>query len=118
MIENVLDELDSPGEWFYDAAAQRLYLWANATGAPPTDGSLVAVIDGRDSLLINVTGTQADPVVDVGFQGVGFRDTAPNYLGPHGTPSGGDWAVGRSGALFFEGTVGATIEVWGGKEEE
>ena len=27
-----------------------------------------------------------------------------------GTPSGGDWAVGRSGALFFEGTVGATVQ--------
>ena len=26
------------------------------------------------------------------------------------TPSGGDWAVGRSAALFFEGTVGALID--------
>jgi hypothetical protein len=26
------------------------------------------------------------------------------YLAPHGTPSGGDWAVHRGAALFFEGT--------------
>ena len=48
-------------------------------------------------------------MVDVGFLGVGFRDTAPNFLGPHGTPSGGDWAVGRSAALFFEGTIGTEL---------
>ncbi len=34
----------------------------------------------------------------------------PNYIGNHGTPSGGDWAVGRSGALFFEGTVGSFLD--------
>jgi hypothetical protein len=101
-----------------------------AGSPPPTDGSVVAAMQ---TVLVNTTGTQvwieyfyvaagvdrdflccymqASPVIGVGFFGLGFRDTAPNYLGPHGTPSGGDWAVGRSGALFFEGTVGATIDV-------
>jgi hypothetical protein len=28
---------------------------------------------------------------------------APAYLEPHGTPSGGDWAVSRTAALFLQG---------------
>jgi len=62
------------------------------------------------TVLVNATGTQAKPVTGVSFKGLTFQDTAPNYLGPHGTPSGGDWAVGRSAALFFEGTVGLSVE--------
>jgi hypothetical protein len=85
-IEGVLDELDAPAEFFFDTAAKKLYLWANGTAGaapapPPADGAAVAA---TLTVLINATGTQAAPVLDVGFIGLGFRDTAPNYLGPHG----------------------------------
>jgi hypothetical protein len=100
-IENVLDELDNPGEFFFDASSGKLYLWYNATGEPPSGDAIVAP---QLAVLINSTGSQAEPVVGVGFLGLTFRDSSPNYLGPHGTPSGGDWAVERSAALFFEGT--------------
>ncbi len=109
MIENVLDELDAPGEFFYDLAAKKLYLWYNSTtgGTPPPDNTVVVT---QSVQIISAVGTQAAPVVGVGFLGLGFRDSAINYLGPHGTPSGGDWAVGRAGALFFEGTEGTEID--------
>jgi hypothetical protein len=60
-------------------------------------------------VLINATGTQGAPVMDLAYLGITFADSAPNFMGPHGTPSGGDWAVGRSGALFFEGVAGVNI---------
>lgn len=109
-IENVFDELDAPGEFYFDPAAPEtgkptLWLWHNASG-PPSSG-LVAPFK---TVLVNTSGTQAAPVVGVAFRGLTFRDAAPNYLGPHGVPAGGDWAVGRSAALFFEGTEGATVE--------
>ncbi len=83
-IENVLDELDAPGEFFYDADAKQLYLWHNASGGtpPPSQGAVVAAML---PVLVNATGTQAEPVVGVGFLGLTFSDSAPNYLGPHGT---------------------------------
>lgn len=122
-VENVFDELDAPGEFYYDAsppaggalkggagtggaARPVLWLWHNASGPPPAEG----VVAPQLTVIINATGTQAAPVVGVGFKGITFRDSAPRYLGPHGTPSGGDWAVGRAAALFFEGTVGALVE--------
>jgi hypothetical protein len=109
-IENVAEELDAPGEFFYDSTTKMLYLWYNATGSTPPPTSNDAIVAPMLTVLINATGTQANPVTDVGFLGITFRDAAPNYLGPHGTPSGGDWAVERSAALFFEGTVGALLK--------
>ena len=108
-VENVWEELDEPGEWWWDAEERLLYLWHNATGGgpPPSDGSLVAV---QLQVLFNATGTQADPVANVSFLGLGFRDTAGTLLEPHGMPSSGDWALQRTAALFLEGGENATID--------
>jgi hypothetical protein len=105
-IENVWEELDAPGEWFYNATTNTLYLWNNAT-APAPPGTDVYAVGLKH--LFNVTGTQAAPVTDVSFVGVGFRDTALTYMDPHGMPSGGDWSLERSAVLFAEGTVGLAV---------
>ncbi len=42
-----------------------------------------------------------------------FIDSAPAYLEPHGTPSGGDWAVSRTAALFLQGVnLGVKISIF------
>jgi hypothetical protein len=109
-VENVLEELDAPGEWFYDASTSILHVYWNATGSPgpATAAGLLSVPQLRE--LVNITGSQAAPVINVTFSGVGFRDTAYTYFRPHGLPSGGDWALPRTGVLFFEGTVGALVQ--------
>jgi hypothetical protein len=106
-IENVLEELDAPSEFFYDPSSNKLYLWSNGSDTAPADGTLVVPVL---TVLINATGNQSNPVLDVGFQGIGFVDSAPAYLEPHGTPAGGDWAIERSGALFFEGSIGTVLD--------
>lgn len=88
-IEGVLDELDSPAEFFYDvsgarrkcgtraaltqrrSAAKRLYLWYNASGGTPPPFGSVAV--PMLEVLVNLTGTQEAPVVDVGWSGACVR---------------------------------------------
>jgi len=77
----VLDELDAPSEWFFDHTTQTLTLWYNGTQAPPTDGSVAVA---QLPVLINSTGTQAQPVVGLSFLGLTFADSAPFFLGPHG----------------------------------
>ena len=43
------------------------------------------------------------------LQGVAFTGTASTFMEPHGVPSGGDWALQRTAALFFEGTERVVI---------
>jgi hypothetical protein len=83
----------SVGSYYANSAT-----WSASTGANLPLGGTSSHSFWVRSSIANTT---------VGFQGIGFRDSAPNFLGPHGTPSGGDWAVGRAGGIFLEGTVGA-----------
>lgn len=86
-IENVLEELDAPGEWYHDVAAGKLYVFYNATSGtpPPNDGSIIAIADGAVGL-INVTASLAAPVAGLSFLGIGLRDTANVFFAPHSIP--------------------------------
>jgi len=110
-VENVMEELDAPGEWYFDKVTKKLYVFWNATAGtpPPTDGSVVAIADGAWGIL-NVTATQAAPITGLSINGVGFRDTAHVFFAPHSIPSGGDWALARLAALQLEGTEGASVD--------
>eukprot|EP00117_Sycon_ciliatum_P039525 scpid48718/ scgid29201/ len=105
-IENVMEELDSPNEWFYDAKTAKMYFWYNGTGMPPA--STVYEIP-HIKVLINATGTQKAAVKGIQFKGINFRDTAYTYLDPHGVPSGGDWALERMACIVLEGTEMALV---------
>jgi len=115
-IENVLEELDVPGEWFFDEGTHKLYLCWNSTNAhgqpttdpPPAAAKFVATTPGF-TRLVQVLGRQGQAVQGVSFRGVGFRDAAIDYMEPWGVPSGGDWALHRGGALFAEGTESMSV---------
>jgi len=47
--------------------------------------------------LLSANATQANPIIGLAIKGVGFRDTMPTYMDPHGVPSAGDWALERMG---------------------
>ena len=49
-------------------------------------------------------------VCNITIKGIGFRDGAPTFLEPHGIPSGGDWSLQRTAAVFLEGTEEIAIE--------
>lgn len=44
------------------------------------------------------------------IKGVTLRDTAYTYLDPHGMPSGGDWGLQRTAAVFLQRTEGVQID--------
>jgi len=98
-IENVLEELDDSREWYYDHRQGLLYFAFNSTA--PTEEQWIAT---RTKVLFNVSGTAAAPAKDITIKGIQIRDTALTWLDPHGLPSGGDWALQRSGAITLEGT--------------
>ena len=105
-VENVMAELDAPGEFYFNATTRQLFLFYNASGAPPADFTLVA---SQLEVFFNLSGSAAAPVADVTFAGIAFRDQRTALLDPWLVPSGGDWSLRRAGALHFEGTERATV---------
>ena len=105
-VENIMEELDNPGEFFFDKKTSQLYLYHNGTGAPPASATVVVP---QKQVLVNVSGTQFKPVTDVSLVGITYSGAAYTYMEPHGVPSAGDWALDRYGAIFLQGTEGAMI---------
>ena len=87
----------------------RVGVQGNSTQGPP-DAALRFTVPVTQALLVG-NASQETPITGLTVHGVGFRDTMPTYMEPHGVPSGGDWALERLGALFMEGTVNLTVEV-------
>eukprot|EP00051_Salpingoeca_urceolata_P028110 m.485050 g.485050 ORF g.485050 m.485050 type:complete len:808 (-) comp23643_c0_seq1:142-2565(-) len=106
-VENVFEELDSPGEFFFDKTDKKLYFYYNGTGAPPASAVVVAP---QKQVLVNMSGTQWAPVTDVKLQDVTYTASSYTYMNPHGVPSAGDWALERFSAVFLEGTEGVVID--------
>ena len=98
-----------PGRFFHDKKAQRLYYVHNDSLGTPPPASLAFSLPLVERLIV-FNGTQEAPVRGVTISGVGLRDAVASYLLPHGVPSGGDWALQRSAAVFMEGTIGARLE--------
>ena len=90
-VENVLDELDAPGEYYLDRETLRLYVYPNSTND---------LLDLRLAVLTELIRIRNS--TDIQIKGLGFRDTAATYLDDWGVPSGGDWALHRGGAVFIE----------------
>lgn len=107
-IENVREELDSPGEFFIDFEAGELLYITNGTGSalPSSNDSFVGT---RHQVLFNLSGTADAPVVGVSLSGLVLRDARESFLEPHGLPSGGDWALPYIAAVTVDGTVGTSI---------
>ena len=70
-----MEELDSPGEWFFDREARKIYLWPNGSFAE-------AFVATNLQTLINVKGqSQSKPITDINIFGLNVRDSAYTYLG-------------------------------------
>jgi hypothetical protein len=68
-FENALEFLDSPGEWYFDETAHKLYympLWGE-------DIDTATVEMPQLDKLIDITGTAGNPVSGIVFQGFTFR---------------------------------------------
>jgi len=111
-IENVFEELDAPGEFYFDSGAGLLYAIFNTTDPPdevvvPT---LATLIEVRGTASCPSTSAKPSRVRDVTIAHLEMRDTRPTYMDPRANPSGGDWSLERSGALLAAGSEDLTVD--------
>ncbi|MFB9057345.1 PDZ domain-containing protein [Mariniflexile ostreae] len=105
MVENVFEELDSPGEWFLDKETHKLYYWP--TKDIVLENSEIEVSVLKD--LIQVIGTLENPVKDVTISGIKFENTKRTFMDEYEPLLRSDWSIYRGGVLFFEGTENCTV---------
>jgi hypothetical protein len=105
-IEGVKELLDDAHEFFYDEQSHTLFFQPNSTTAPSDELRLETPVLQQ---LVTIRASLAAPVRNLKITGLEFRDAAPTFLEPHAVPSGGDWALSRTAALFAEGTDALTV---------
>ncbi|XP_065920298.1 uncharacterized protein [Dysidea avara] len=103
-VDNIFEELDSPGEWYCDSDHMILYFVQNGTSLP--DEGVGPVLDQ----LIAVMGSQDKPVTNITIANLVFAHSATTYMSSYEVPSGGDWSVHRGGAVFVEGAEHVLVQ--------
>ena len=102
-IDNIKEELDSPGEWFYDKEEMKLYFAPN--GSSPSSG-----VGSALTKLLSIEGSMDDPVYNITITGMTLAHSELTFLEDYAVPSGGDWAIHKEGTVFAEGIDGLTIK--------
>jgi hypothetical protein len=104
-VENVIEELDAPGEWFFDRDTHKLYL------IPPdgVDLDKATLIASRLDQLVELRGTQEKPVKGVRFVGIQFRHSNRTFMQTAEPLLRSDWTIFRGGAVLATGTEDCEI---------
>jgi hypothetical protein len=105
MVENIFEELDVPGEWFFNAKDRKLFYFPEAN----TDLKTAKVEIVRLKHLIEFNGTKENPVSHVQLKGFVFRHTARTFMDNKEPLLRSDWTVYRGGAVVYNGAEDCSI---------
>ena len=100
MVENIFEELDTQGEWFYDKKSFTLYYYPM-----PGENIQTAVFEApmlKD--LVEFRGSERHPVTHITIQGIEFTQTRRTFMEKYEPLLRSDWMVYRGGAVLLEGT--------------
>jgi hypothetical protein len=105
MVENVLEELDSPGEWYFDEDTRQLYYW-------PQEGIDMKTAKFEGVVLksfIEIKGDLGNPVSDISIEGIKFEYAQRTFMEEYEPLLRSDWTIYRGAAIFLEGVENCTV---------
>ena len=105
MVENVFEELDSPGEWYLSEDSM-LYYWPIKD--VDIESATVELVEQKH--LIEIRGTADEPVMDIAIRGIRFEHTRRTINEAYEPLLRSDWTIYRGGALFLENSQHITIQ--------
>lgn len=105
MVENIKEELDVPGEWFYDKVEKKLCYIPE----PNTDMGKAKVEIVCLKHLIEFNGNKANPVKGISLEGLVFKHTSRTFMENKEPLLRSDWTIYRGGAIVYNGAEDCTI---------
>jgi len=104
-IENIFEELDAPGEWFYNKEEQTVYYY------PLENENLENAVVEFSNLktIFSFKGNEENPVKNISISTIKFVGTKRVLMEKHEPLLRSDWALHRAGAITLEGTTDFTI---------
>ena len=104
-VENIFEELDAPGEWFYDQKSKTIFLY------PPTGTNLKKALFTISSLtdLIHIKGNAEHPAKNISITNISFSQTARSFMLVKEPLLRSDWTIYRGGAILLDGTENVHI---------
>lgn len=105
MVENMLEELDSPGEWFLDKINHLIYYW-------PTENIDLATAKYEGVVLknlIEIKGDEKSPVQNITIEGIKFEHAQRTFLETEEPLLRSDWTIYRGGAVYIEGAENCAV---------
>lgn len=105
-VDNVIEELDVPGEWYFDREKSILYYMPFK--GQNLENARVEV--GLLNNLIEMRGSRQKPIRHLNIKGFRLTHTRAIFLDEYITPSNGDWGIYKGGAIFMEGTEDCAVE--------
>lgn len=106
VVENIFEELDAPGEWFYNETIGMLYFY------PPSgmDASTASFEAATAEELIRVVGDETTKVKYLTFDNFTFTQTHRTLFTRDYEPLlRSDWCVARAGAIYMEQAENITV---------
>ena len=107
MVENIFEELDAPGEWYYKKSTGQLYFY------PPAGANLGSATIELATLeeLIRVVGTASNKVKYLTFNRLTFTHTHRTlFTGKFEALLRGDWCIVRTGTMFLQDAENVTVK--------
>lgn len=98
-IEHVFEELDAPGEWYFDRPGRLLYYYPHS--GQELESAVVEVVSLRH--LVEFRGSMEKPVRHIHLEGLVFKHAARTFMENREPLLRSDWTTYRGGAVFYNG---------------
>lgn len=98
-VEHIFEELDAPGEWFFDKINHKLYYYPEAGTA--LSSATVEIV--RLKTLLEFLGSKENPVQNIELNGFVFKHAARTFMENKEPLLRSDWTICRLGAITISG---------------
>lgn len=105
-VENIFEELDAQGEWFFNKETNKLYYYPYEKEDIINSKIEISYL----SELIKLIGNENNPLRNVCISNITFKNTHRTFMESYEQLMRSDWCIHRGAALFLENTENCIIK--------